>query len=158
VLGSFCRSHYSSFMMLLRAVCCGFLFSCLGTSLAGPANDDFKNRRQLFGTYGVVSADFTGSTIEPHEHSVGLPWSPQATSQSIWWSWQAPYSGGLELRAHASSFAEKWLVVYSGDTLSNLTQVAYAGYDDKAVLSIAEGKTYAITIATVAPVSGTAVL
>ena len=85
-----------------------------------PSNDDFANATPL-----VASASLTvfGTNIlatkEPGEskHAGANP------SHSLWWKWTAPDNGVITINTTGSTF-DTVLAVYTGSTVSNLTQVA----------------------------------
>ena len=86
-----------------------------------PPNDYFTNRTVLTGTSLTVQGNNTFATTEPGEP--GIKGNPPANS--LWWSWTAASSGTLSLSTYASSFPNL-LAVYTGSSISNLTQVAAA--------------------------------
>jgi hypothetical protein len=86
-----------------------------------PPNDYFTNRTVLTGTALMVQGNNTFATTEPGEPKIkGNP-----PSNSLWWSWTAPTNGILSLSTYASSFPNL-LAVYTGSSITNLTQVAAA--------------------------------
>jgi len=86
-----------------------------------PPNDYFTNRTVLTGTSLTVQGNSTFATIEPGEPKIrGNP-----PFNSLWWSWTAANNGTLSLSTYASSFPNM-LAVYTGSSISNLTQVASA--------------------------------
>jgi hypothetical protein len=87
-----------------------------------PPNDYFTNRTVLTGTSLTVQGNNTFATTEPGER--GIEGNPPF--QSLWWSWTAPANGTLNLSTYASSFPNL-LAVYTGSSITNLTQVAAAG-------------------------------
>lgn len=85
-----------------------------------PPNDYFANALSL-GTQlsGSISGNNIGATAEPNEPlHAGFP-----ASQTVWYSWTAPASGDVEMDTIGSSF-DTVLAVYTGTSLSTLTQVA----------------------------------
>jgi hypothetical protein len=86
-----------------------------------PPNDYFTNRTILTGTSLTVQGNSTFATTEPGEPKIkGNP-----PFNSLWWAWTAPSSGTLNLNTYATSFPNI-LAVYTGSSVSNLTQVAAA--------------------------------
>jgi hypothetical protein len=86
-----------------------------------PSNDYFTNRTVLTGTSVTVQGNNTFATTESGEPRIrGF-----SGNNSLWWSWTATGSGTLSLSTYASSFPNL-LAVYTGSSLSNLTQVAAA--------------------------------
>ena len=86
-----------------------------------PPNDYFTNRTVLTGTSVMVEGNNTFATTEPGEPGIkGYP-----PFNSLWWSWTAANNGTLNLSTYATSFPNL-LAVYTGSSISNLTQVAAA--------------------------------
>ncbi len=84
-----------------------------------PSNDNFVNRIQLGGTSIHVTGDTSGATREPGEPNH----AGYAGGHSIWWTWTAPTSGHVTLDAFGSALTTL-AAVYTGDTVSSLTNVA----------------------------------
>ena len=85
-----------------------------------PANDDFAQRIELTGASLVATGTTAYATSEPGEPTPG---------NSVWWAWTAPASGPVTIAlTQAENYA--YLTVYSGGSLSNLTQVAQLVNDD----------------------------
>lgn len=93
-----------------------------------PANDNFTNAIVIARPTYVTNTSSLYATAEPNEplHA------GQAGGRSLWWSWTAPVNGPVYLSTRASSI-DTLLAVYTGTSLSNLTQVA-ANDDDPAGL------------------------
>ena len=86
-----------------------------------PPNDYFTNRTVLTGTSLTVQGNNTFAATEPGQPNIeGNP-----PFHSLWWSWTAPDNGTLTLSTYASSFPNL-LAVYTGSSITNLTQVAAA--------------------------------
>jgi hypothetical protein len=86
-----------------------------------PPNDYFTNSTVLTGTSVTVQGNSTFATTETGEPKIkGNP-----PFHSLWWNWTATNSGTLSLSTYASSFPNM-LAVYTGSSVSNLTQVAAA--------------------------------
>ena len=101
----------------------------LGSPFPPPANDNFANRAVITGSPVNVSgsnvgASFEGATAD-FEH--GEPLHVSLGGKSVWWTWTAPFSGGLTLTTARSAF-DTILGVYTGTNLTNLVFVA--GNDD----------------------------
>src|SRR5260221_7676471 len=102
----------------LAAIACALLMS--STLLrAAPPNDNFANRITLTGTNVVLLATNVGATREANEpqHFSTL------TSNSVWYTWTAPSSGGVVVTATNSEFtlSSPLLAVYTGTSLGRLT-------------------------------------
>jgi hypothetical protein len=104
-----------------------------------PPNDDFAKRIALTGSFLTVTGSTLGATLEPGE--------PSANDSSIWWSWTAPADGPVTLTT-PGNYA---LAVYTGSSVSSLTQVAYStsadfGYTTRLVFAAAAGGTYQLAV------------
>jgi hypothetical protein len=86
-----------------------------------PPNDDFVNRTVISGNWVGVTNTVIGATTEPGEPSyVGQSfWN---WNDSIWWSWTAPASGMAQIQSLGIPYSTA-LLVYTGSSLSNLTEV-----------------------------------
>jgi hypothetical protein len=129
-------------------------FSCFCCWGSAPANDNFADRLVLKGTNIVSNASITEATIESAEPKHVF----DRVAQSIWWTWTAPFSGGLQINARASSFYKKAVVVYTGDSLVTLQRAGIGIEDQSAELYAEEGKTYHIVVATEAQTVGNVIL
>ncbi len=88
--------------------------------------DNFACRTLLTGTNISFSGTNIGATVEPDEpshfiYNLVLPLFEEADA-SLWYSWTAPFSGGVVITADAS-FAPI-LAVYTGDSFATFTPVA----------------------------------
>jgi len=81
---------------------------------AAPANDHFANATVLTGPTNYVVSANAGATEEGGEPNHG-----GAGSNSVWWTWQAPFTGSVGFSTAGSTF-DTLLAVYTGDSLSNL--------------------------------------
>lgn len=99
----------------------------LGSLLPQPANDNFANRAVI--TDSPVTGSNVGASFEAigADFKQGEPLHVTLGGKSVWWSWTAPSSGGLELTTTRSTF-DTVLAVYTGTNLTNLVFVA--GADD----------------------------
>jgi Tol biopolymer transport system component len=86
----------------------------------GPPNDDFVNAEVLNGNAGSVGGTNAGATLEAGE--------PQhmdfTTSKSVWYKWQAPAENVAVNFDTFGSGINTVLAIYTGSSLSDLTQVA----------------------------------
>jgi hypothetical protein len=95
--------------------------SCISFA-APPANDAFAQRVMLSGSSGVVTSDTTGCTLEPGEpYHLFEPYG----ENSLWWSWTAPSSGSFSFDVVNSAYFTI-VVVYEGDSLTNLSRTLYS--------------------------------
>ena len=83
-----------------------------------PSNDQFGNAQELPGSSGAVTGDNTAATKEfgepNHANNEG--------GKSVWYKWTAPSDGVLLLTTTNSAF-DTLLGVYTGDRVTNLTEV-----------------------------------
>jgi hypothetical protein len=98
-----------------------------------PPNDSFANRTPLTGLGFAIFGYNSSATTEPGEP--GYPWD------SVWWSWTAPDSGVVAVGVIGGT-AWQSAQVYTGTSLTNLTQVAG---DSQPFYAIA-GTTYQIQV------------
>jgi len=86
----------------------------------GLANDDFVNAKVITGNAGSVNGTNDGATLEAGE--------PQhinfTTSKSVWYKWQAPAENVAVTFDTFGSNINTVLAIYTGSSLSDLTQVA----------------------------------
>ena len=107
-------------------------------------NDLFIFAEQM--TTAFTAGNNSSATIEQNEASH----AGQVGGKSLWWRWQAPFSGIVEFDTGGSSF-DTLMAVYTGSTLATLTQVA-ANDDHGGALtsqvsfSALEGSTYHIVV------------
>jgi hypothetical protein len=84
-----------------------------------PANDVFVNAIELPGTSGTttgITKRATRETGEPlHAGNEG--------GHSIWWRWEAPADGVLQVDTSPSTF-DTLLAVYTGTSVTNLTEIS----------------------------------
>jgi hypothetical protein len=126
-----------------------------------PTNDNFSNRLALTGAVtSVIGSNFqaTRDAGEPyHAHRLG--------DTSIWFTWTAPVSGAVKVNTEGSSF-DTVLALYSGSTLTSLTEVASnddidtaAGINTSAVAAdVLAGQTFQIAVDGSDGASGTVAL
>ena len=90
-----------------------------GFALSAPPNDNFANAIVLTGVTNFATGSNAGATSEPGE-------SDHANAEggaSVWWTWQAPFTGTVLISTVGSSF-DTLLSVYTGRALTNLQTVA----------------------------------
>ena len=109
-----------------------------------PANDLFANAQLLAGASAMATGTTFGATAE-----IGEPSSPTGATllRSVWWSWSPPTDGTYRFTA-ASSNSSPSLVIYSGNSISNLTLVdgGYTSPGSSIVLHMLAGVDYRIAI------------
>lgn len=94
---------------------------CLAPLDYHPPNDNFSQRIALSGTNVTTTGFNVAATSEPGEP---YTWS----GQSVWWCWTAPANGAMTIDTSGSSF-NAMATVYTGNSVSNLTQIANSYYD-----------------------------
>jgi hypothetical protein len=97
----------------------GMSFNLYLQSQPPPPNDNFANRLPIDGMNKTVLGRNAGATTESGEPNHAYP----PGDRSVWWKWNAPTNGIVTLDTIGSSFTTV-LGVYTGDTVSNLTQVS----------------------------------
>lgn len=94
--------------------------------LVAPANDKFADAQPILGVSGVVFGNTVGATKEPLEQNIeGI-----AGTGSVWYKWQAPFSGRFVFTTSGSDF-NTLLGVYSG---ANLPGIQVSANDDDDLL------------------------
>lgn len=112
-----------------------------------PLNDLLVNAATLSGVSGNASGRTTRATKESGEPNH----AGNQGGYSIWWKFQAPANGVLELNTEGSDF-DTLLAVYTGDRISNLVPVGSnddafpASNYSKLALTVVSGQTYRIAI------------
>ncbi|MGD1714648.1 S8 family serine peptidase [Dapis sp. BLCC M172] len=107
-------------------------------------NDNFQNSNPISGISSTVNGTNNNATSEQGEPASV---SEEGENNSVWWSWTAPTSGQATVDTFGSNF-DTVLAAYTGDSVSNLTEIA--SNDDSAsnflqseiVFDAAEGTTY----------------
>ena len=133
----------------------------IGTTADIPANDDFTNRTVFTPSVITLNANNTFASKEAGEPNH----AGNAGGHSLWWSWTAPSNGIVTLNDTGSSF-QTLLAVYTGNVLTNLTQVtASSGGSDgrggtttHVSFKVSPGETVAIAADGFSGFSGTMVL
>ena len=99
----------------------------LATPPACPPDfpDDFRCRALLAGTNIFFTTSNVGATDEQADnepvHSFNVALSP---NKSIWYTWSAPFSGGVTITATSENLPLPVLAVYAGESLASLHVVA----------------------------------
>jgi autotransporter-associated beta strand protein len=113
------------------------------TSAALPENDSFAARIALFGANVATTGDNIGATRE-----IGEPDPNFAGGRSVWWTWTAPANGNLTATTAGSDF-DTMLTLFTGDSVSNLTLVAFNDTESTnsiVTLNVIAGTTYQIAV------------
>lgn len=101
-----------------------------------PGNDNFANRGLLVGNHITFSGTTIGATREFGEpYNAGDYYG--GSGRSVWWSWTAPFTGQMLLRAEHSGAKFE---IYTGTTVTNLAKVG------DTVLNATAGVTYQIKL------------
>ena len=108
--------------------------------------DNFESRAVISGSSILFSASNVGATKEAGEPQHSFVVAP--LYKSLWYTWTAPYSGGVVIQA-ASDFDIPIVAVYTGNSLDSLTKIA----DDASTFSYARvaftavaGQSYQIAV------------
>ncbi|BAZ13172.1 hypothetical protein NIES4071_50110 [Calothrix sp. NIES-4071] len=109
-------------------------------SYAFPSsNDDFANRIVLSGVSGTSFGNNVDATAEAGEAS------QSGINNSVWWSWTAPTNGTVTFDTIGSNF-DTYLSVYTGNSVSSLTRVAFN--DDIGSGNVASRVSFTVTAGT----------
>lgn len=144
-----------------------------GVPVTDPRNGIARPRVHLLAAVGAVNNAFAGAVVvngnsgTVHGYSVdaskesGEPnHAGNSGGKSLWWRWQAPYSGTVNVHTHGSSY-NTLLAVYTGDAVSSLTQAAANNDDGSAngtsglAFNASAGTTYRIAVDGYNAASGT---
>jgi thiol-disulfide isomerase/thioredoxin len=110
------------FQIGLARACIGGILSAFAATFApaaAPPNDNFANAIVLTGTTNFTTGSNAGATFEEDEpFDVNSP-----GGKSVWWKWQAPFTGTVLISTEGSSF-DTLLLVYAGHSFSDLQLVA----------------------------------
>ena len=109
------------FQIGLSRVCLGGILTVFVAAFtaAAPPNDDFANAIVLTGNTNFVAGSNAGATFEEDEpFNINSP-----GGKSVWWKWQAPFTGTVLVSTEGSSF-DTLLLVYTGQSVSDLHLVA----------------------------------
>src|SRR5213076_2925283 len=107
---------------------------------ARPANDNFASAQALSGAGGALNANNNGATKENGEPTIaGNP-----GGHSLWYRWTAPSSGTFAVDAVGDGFGAL-LGVYSGSSVSALSELAAAAGDEYDGASVRFGATAGAT-------------
>ena len=117
-----------------------------------PPNDNFSNRILLTGSAATTVGSDVFATAENGEPDP-LSWP---SPQSVWWTWTAPATG-LAFVDVTNYTGDQVLVVYTGQTLTQLVAVASSSWFSSPLaiqFEVSGGTSYQITVAGVAGTSG----
>ncbi|GEM_PF-1214986 len=128
---------------------CGPLPAMPAARLAPPVNDNFVNRTLLAGDLMIAVGTTEDATLE-----AGEPFHPYwgCGSNSIWFTWTAPYSGPFRADVGASA-SECELAVFTNATLATLARV-HDGYRSFVSFDAVAGRAYQIVVVGVPPAEG----
>ena len=114
-----------------------------------PENDNFSNRSVLTGAAISVISSNRNATREPGEplHA------GQEGDTSVWWRWTAPSNDTVRVTTAGSSF-DTLLGIYTGSSVSNLTEIASDDDEDTAngivtstvIIQVTAGQEYQIAV------------
>src|SRR5205814_10059163 len=86
-----------------------------------PSRDNFTTREPISligGELAVFSGTSSNATKEPNEPDH----AGRTGGRSVWYTWQAPASGTVDLSTYGSTF-DTLLAVYTGTSFSNLVEI-----------------------------------
>jgi hypothetical protein len=130
-------------------------------TIAAPAasNDNFANGTVITGT----SISVTGSNVNATREAGEPRLAGNIGGRSVWWTWTAPSSGAVTITTAGSSF-DTMLGVYTGTSVSSLTQIAanddvsYYNLTSAVTFNAVAGTTYHIRVDGYSGASGNIVL
>src|SRR3989442_1993518 len=95
----------------------------LRISVAGspPSRDNFTNREPISLINGV-STVFPGTSSNATKETNEPDHAGRTGGRSVWYTWQAPASGTVELSTYGSTF-DTLLAVYTGTSFSNIVEI-----------------------------------
>lgn len=99
------------------------LRQALISTFSVPANDGFGDGFELKVPSGQGEITATSNNVDATSESGEPSHAGSVARKSIWWHWKPTSSGTVEFRTQGSSFATR-LAVYTGSSVSTLTQVA----------------------------------
>lgn len=111
-----------------------------------PASDSFETRAPLLNLLNLISYSNVGATGQPGEPlHAGVP-----GGRSVWFTW-TPLLGGVVTFSTAGSSFDTLLAVYTGNNLTNLTEVASDDdsdgfYTSKVTFNAVAGTQYSIVV------------
>jgi len=128
---------------------CGPLPVMPAARLAPPVNDNFANRTLLAGDLIIAVGTTEDATLE-----AGEPFHPywDCGSNSIWFTWTAPYSGPFRADVGASASACE-LAVFTNTSVATLARV-HDGYRPFVSFDAVAGRAYQIVVVVVPPAEG----
>lgn len=130
------------------------------SGIAGPANNNFSSAQVVSGSTGSVSGNNANASKESGEPDH----AGNSGGVSVWYQWQAPISGPVNINTSGSNF-DTLLGVYIGNSVSALTTIG--SNDDTAfpavltsnvVFNAIAGTTYRIAVDGYAGATGSIVL
>lgn len=122
--------------------------SQLALLAAPPANDAFDSASVIAGFPVSVTGTNLEATLEAGEPIPGI--SGSVAEASVWFSWTAPSSGGVQIDTFGSDF-DTILGIWSGNSVSNLALIAegddaFGGSNSVVYLEASIGSTYRIAV------------
>ena len=111
-----------------------------GTFSPAPANDNFRNARQI----NRLSDPTVGTTVSASRENGEPAHGGSEALTSIWYKWRATQKGRVELDSGESDVSTV-LAVYQGESIETLTDVAAEG-SRWATFDVNEGREYYIAL------------
>jgi hypothetical protein len=112
----------------------------INSLFAQPDNDLFRYREPIRGSVAEVPLYDLDASLEVDEPDHA---EAQVTRGSVWWSWDAPDDGFLNLRVTAGG-SGRVVNVYQGQELRHLSRLASDGKRGSLTLQVRKGVTYSI--------------
>ena len=139
-----CRGAAFSALPVILLV--ALLLLLVGAADAAPTNDSFVAAQLLSGITGTVVGLTVGATRETGE----LVPDPNASGNTIWFTWTATFSGSASFDTRGSDF-DTYIAVYTGTRIDRLTFVAGNDIDffvgsARAQFSAVAGTTYRVQV------------
>lgn len=125
--------------------------------VARPLNDAFSNRFTLPPMVGHVFGSNTFASREPGERPYFGNTGP---TRNVWWTWTPDFTGPAFFSTRGSSFPTI-LAVYTGDSISNLNQLAIMFVErptNRITLPVVAGTSYQIAVDSATSATGPIVL
>ena len=91
-----------------------------GPGFAAPSNDHFTERHFITGFSNAVVGTTVGATADASDPTFGMV---ELSGNTVWWGWNAPFSGIASISTTGTSFRH-YLAVYTGSQLPSLTKVS----------------------------------
>lgn len=147
-----CSADAPATWRLVSGVCGVLLAAFAWPCGAQPANDHFTDAQALVGNFAFAEGSNTDASLDQNEPQV------HSTDFTVWYSWQAPASGTVNIFTDGSTF-DTVLSVFTGGSISQLVCVADNDDEDSSTASLVvfnadAGTTYYIQVGGYGDASG----